>query len=75
MRFVAVTRIGCTGEGANTYRVLTPGMHKSLSTYYFRNWLFLVVGRRVLKQICKKWDGGAWTGLVWLRIGTGGGLL
>ena len=21
------------------------------------------------------WGGGAWTGLVWLRIGTGGGLL
>jgi hypothetical protein len=23
----------------------------------------------------KKWDGGAWTGLIWLRIGTGGGFL
>jgi hypothetical protein len=21
------------------------------------------------------WGGGAWTGLIWLRIGTGGGLL
>jgi hypothetical protein len=21
------------------------------------------------------WDSGAWTGLIWLRIGTGGGLL
>jgi hypothetical protein len=28
-----------------------------------------------LKRIFKKWDGGAWTGLIWLRIGTGGGLL
>jgi hypothetical protein len=27
------------------------------------------------KWIFKKWDGGAWTGLSWLRIGTGGGLL
>ena len=26
-------------------------------------------------QIFKKWDGGAWTGLIWLRVGTGGGRL
>jgi hypothetical protein len=25
--------------------------------------------------ILKKWDGEAWTGLIWLRIGTGGGRL
>jgi hypothetical protein len=34
-----------------------------------------VDGRIILKWICKKWNGGAWTGLIWLRIGTGGGLL
>jgi hypothetical protein len=32
-------------------------------------------GRIILKWIFKKWDGGARTGLIWLRIGTGGGLL
>jgi hypothetical protein len=33
------------------------------------------VDRRIIvKLIFKKW-GGAWTGLSWLRIGTGGGLL
>jgi hypothetical protein len=32
-------------------------------------------GRIIFKWIFKKWDGGAWTGLIWLRIGTGGGLL
>jgi hypothetical protein len=34
-------------------------------------------GRIILKWILKKWDwgGGAWAGLIWLGIGTGGGLL
>jgi hypothetical protein len=34
-----------------------------------------VDGRIILKWIFKKWNEGAWTGLIWLRIGTGGGLL
>jgi hypothetical protein len=33
-----------------------------------------VDGRMILKRIIKKWD-GAWTGLIWLRTGKGGGLL
>jgi hypothetical protein len=33
-----------------------------------------VDGRIILKCIFKKWD-GAWTGLIWLRIGTRHGLL
>jgi hypothetical protein len=32
-------------------------------------------GRIILKWIFKEWDREAWTVLVWLRIGTGGGLL
>jgi hypothetical protein len=32
-------------------------------------------GKIILKWIFKKWDGWAWTGLSWLRIGTGGGPL
>jgi hypothetical protein len=31
--------------------------------------------RIILKMIFKKWDGEAWTGLLWLGIGRGGGLL
>jgi hypothetical protein len=32
-------------------------------------------GRIIIKWIFKTWDGWAWTGLSWLRIGTVGGLL
>jgi len=31
--------------------------------------------RIILNWIFKKWDGEAWSGLVWLRIGTCGGFL
>jgi hypothetical protein len=34
-----------------------------------------VDGRIILKWIFRKWDERAWTGLIWLRIGAGGGLL
>jgi hypothetical protein len=31
--------------------------------------------RRWVDNILERWDGVIWTGLVWLRIGTGGELL
>jgi len=34
-----------------------------------------VDGRIILIRIFRKWDVGAWTGSIWLRIGTGGGHL
>jgi hypothetical protein len=34
-----------------------------------------VHGRIILKLIIKMWDGVAWTELIWLRLGTVGGLL
>jgi len=32
-------------------------------------------GRVILNWIFKMWNGVAWTGLLWLRIGTVGGFL
>ena len=32
-------------------------------------------GKIILRCIFRTWDVGAWTGLMWLRIGTDGGLL
>jgi hypothetical protein len=32
-----------------------------------------IYGNIILKSVFKKWDGEAWNGLSWLRIGTGGG--
>jgi hypothetical protein len=34
-----------------------------------------VGGLIILGRILERWDGVMWTGLVWLRIGTGGELL
>jgi len=28
----------------------------------------------ILRWIFRKWEKGAWTGLIWRRLGTGGGL-
>ena len=32
-------------------------------------------GKIILKWNFSMWDGGSWTGFVWLRIGAGGGPL
>jgi hypothetical protein len=32
-------------------------------------------GRIILRWTFRKGDRGAWSGLIWLRIGTGGGFL
>ena len=32
-------------------------------------------GRIILRCVLRKWDGRAWIGLIWLRIGTDDGIL
>jgi len=32
-----------------------------------------VDGRIILRGMFRKWDVGVWTGLIWLRVWTGGG--
>jgi hypothetical protein len=32
-------------------------------------------GRIILRRIFRKWDVGVWIGLIWLRLGAGGGHL
>jgi hypothetical protein len=39
-----------------------------METYYFED--LGVDGRILLKCTYKEWDGEAWTGLIWHRIGT-----
>jgi hypothetical protein len=58
------------GEGRGVYRVLvgTPEGKRLL-------WRPRLRWEIILKQICKKWDVGVWTGLSRLRIETGGGHL
>jgi len=34
-----------------------------------------IEGRIILKRIFRKWNGGAWAAMIWLRIGADGGLL
>ena len=58
------------GEGRDVPRVLVekPDGKRPLGRPRHR-------GEDNMKRIFSKWVGGAWTGLVWFRIGTGGGLL
>ena len=63
--------IAYMGERKDAYKVLVGNMRE-------RDYLYDpgVDGRIILRWIFRNWDRGrAWTGLLWLRRGTGGGLL
>jgi len=60
--------VACIGEGRGLYKVLVGKPEDHLKDRG-------VDGRIILRWIFRKWDVGAWTGSIWLRIGTGGGHL
>jgi hypothetical protein len=68
MRWVG--HVACQGESRGIYRVLVGNLRG-------RNHLGdLGVDRSIiLRWNFRKWDVGVWTGMSWLRIGTGGGHL
>ena len=58
------------GEKRGVYRVLV-GQHEGKRPLGDPD----VDGKMILGWIFRKWDVGVWNGLIWLRIGTGGGHL
>jgi hypothetical protein len=52
------------GENTNPYRIL---VGKSEGKRSLGGWT-------ILKHILERWDGMVWTGSIWFRIGTSGGL-
>jgi len=62
--------VALVGEWRGAYRVLV-GKHEGKNHLGDTG----VDGRFILRWIFRKWDVGLWTGSIWLRIGTGGGLL
>jgi hypothetical protein len=63
-------RVARIGEGRNAYRILVgkPEGRRPLGTPRHRR-------EDNIKIDLQEVGWGAWTGLIWLRIGTGGGLL
>ena len=66
-----VWHVACIGESRGVYIVLGGGNLRESDHVEYP-----CVGRRIiLRWIFRKWDVGAWTGSIWLRIGRGGGHL
>jgi len=65
------------GEACNTYggdeRYIQGSVGKTGGRDHLEN--PGVDGKIILKWNFRKWNVGAWTGSIWLRIGTGGGHL
>jgi len=65
MRWVG--HVACRVERRSVYRVL---VRKPEGKNHLED--PGIDGKIILRWIIRKWDVGAWTGLIWLRIGPGG---
>jgi len=65
-----VERVARMEESRDAYRVLVGNLKERVHLRYPG-----LDGRIILRWIFRKWDVGVWTGLSWLRVGTGGGHL
>jgi len=62
--------VACTEERSGEYIVLVGNMRVIF------HWGDPGIGGKIiLRWFFRKWDVGVWTGLIWLRLWTGGGLL
>ena len=61
--------MACMGEGRSAYGCL---VGRPDGKNHFED--LGVDGRIILRLISKKWYGEAWSGLIWLLIGTGTGV-
>jgi hypothetical protein len=57
--------VACMGERRGVYMVLVGNLRVRDHLEHL-----CVDGKKILRWIYRKWDGGAWTGLIWLRTGT-----
>jgi uncharacterized membrane protein YedE/YeeE len=57
--------VACLGDRRDAYRVLV-GKSEGKNHSEYPD----VDERMILRWIFRKWRGGAWTGLIWLGIGT-----
>jgi len=62
--------VACTVRRRGVYRVLMGNLRQRAHLEDAG-----MDGKIILRSIFRKWDGVAWTGFIWLRIGTDGGHL
>jgi len=64
-RMRSARHVACMGEGRGVYSVLVGKLRER------DHWGDSGIDGRI-RWIFRKWDVGVWTGLSWVRIGTGG---
>jgi hypothetical protein len=73
IRIIKSRRMKWAGHVARLEKIIDYWWESQRERYYYEDQD--VGGWIILRRILERWDGVMWTGLVWLRIGTGGELL